>query len=169
MQKTNDPIVQLAEDTIASYVTNHTVPAVPEALADEQAAVFVSLKKNGELRGCIGTILPYYKNIGEEIIHNAVSASTRDPRFPAVKPEELDDITVSVDVLTKPEPAYSLDELDPKRYGVIVVNGARHGVLLPDLEGVDTPQQQVAIAMQKAGIGMNEEIGLERFEVVRHV
>lgn len=172
MKKSNDPYVQLAIDTIENYIRNNTVPSldnVPQELLENEAGTFVSLKKDGELRGCIGTILPTTNSIAEEIVQNAISASTRDPRFNPVEPEELDDLTYSVDVLQKPEPISSLDELDVKRYGVIVTNGNRRGLLLPDLEGVDTPEQQVLIAMQKAGIYPGEVIDLDRFEVIRHV
>lgn len=172
MKKSNDPYVQLAIDTIENYIRNNTLPST-EGLSDEllnnEAGTFVSLKKNGELRGCIGTILPTTDSIAEEIIQNAISASTRDPRFLPVREDELDDLTYSVDVLLKPEPINSLDQLDVKRYGVIVTNGGRRGLLLPDLEGVDTPEQQVMIAMQKAGIAPGEVIDLDRFEVIRHV
>lgn len=132
------------------------------------AGVFVCLKKNAHLRGCIGTVEPTQPNIVEEVIENAISAATRDPRFDPVGPEEVDDLTIAVDVLGKPEPVGGLEDLDPKRYGVIVSRGSRRGLLLPDLEGVETPEQQVAIARQKAGIGPDEPVVLERFEVVRY-
>jgi len=134
----------------------------------EQAGAFVSLHKDGKLRGCIGTISPVQGNLLEEILHNAISASTGDPRFDPVKEEELPRLTVSVDVLGKPEPIERVKELDVRRHGVIVSHGRRRGLLLPDLEGVDTPAQQVEIALQKAGIRQNEPYTMERFEVIRH-
>jgi len=134
----------------------------------DKAGVFVSIHKFGGLRGCIGTFEPATENVAEEIIANAISSATRDPRFPAVAPNELKDLSYSVDVLTKPEPIESQDQLDPKRYGVIVESGFRRGLLLPDLEGVDTVDYQIDICRQKAGIMPNEPIKLYRFEVKRH-
>ena len=132
--------------------------------------MFVSLHKDGRLRGCIGTIEPVRGCIAEEIIENAISAATRDPRFPPVQENELDALEISVDVLSSPEKINSKDELDVKRYGVIVSKGRRRGLLLPNLDGVDTVDRQVAIALQKAGLSEWETgYGLERFEVVRHV
>jgi uncharacterized protein (TIGR00296 family) len=106
--------------------------------------------------------------VAQEVIRNAISAATRDPRFPPVRPEELDHLDVKVDVLTEPEPVQSTDQLDPKRYGVIVQCGWRRGLLLPDLEGVDTVEYQVDIARRKAGIGPQEPVQLYRFEVKRY-
>ena len=120
------------------------------------------------MRGCIGTILATTDCVGEEIIQNAISASTRDPRFPAITVDELSKLEISVDVLGEPEDISSPDELDVKRYGVIVTKGFRRGLLLPDLEGVDTVEEQVAISKYKAGIGQDEEVSLQRFEVIRH-
>lgn len=171
MSDIKDPYVKLAKQTLESYVRDGSTPKPDEAeqeLLENRAGAFVSLKKNGQLRGCIGTIAPTTGSIAEEIIQNAVSAGTRDPRFEPVKPEELDDIHYSVDVLMDPEPVSSIEELDVKKYGVIVQNGYRQGLLLPDLEGVDTPEEQLSIAMQKAGIYPGETIAVQRFEVVRH-
>lgn len=147
--------------------------SVPEGLPEEmysrRAGVFVSLKKDGRLRGCIGTIAPVRGSIAEEIIENAISAAAKDPRFHAVEPEELERLVYSVDVLGDAEKISSPEELDVKRYGVIVSRGYRRGLLLPDLEGVDTTEDQIEIARQKAGIPEDaEDITLERFEVVRH-
>lgn len=139
-------------------------------LLSRRAGAFVSIHENGKLRGCIGTIRATTDCIGEEIAQNAVSASTRDPRFPAIRESELPYLDISVDVLGDAEAVSSMDELDAKRYGVIVTKGLRRGLLLPDLEGVDTPEEQVAIALQKAGLDTDEEnYSLERFEVIRHV
>ncbi|HWI55206.1 MAG TPA: AmmeMemoRadiSam system protein A [Desulfobacteria bacterium] len=139
-----------------------------DPLLDERAGVFVSIKKHGQLRGCIGTIHPTRDNIASEIVNNAISSGTGDPRFEPVEPEELDQLVYSVDVLKAPEPINTIDQLDVKRYGVIVKSGRRSGLLLPNLEGVDTVQEQVSIARQKAGIGSDEAVQLERFEVVRY-
>jgi len=133
-----------------------------------RAGVFVSIHKGEELRGCIGTIGPTEPNIALEIVQNAVSAATRDPRFPPVTPAELSRLNYKVDVLTDPEPIKSTDELDPKRYGVIVEAGWRRGLLLPDLEGVDSVEYQIEICRAKAGIGENEPVKLYRFEVKRY-
>ncbi len=130
--------------------------------------MFVSIHKFGKLRGCIGTFEPTEKNVAEETIANAVSSATRDPRFPTIAPSELKDLSYSVDVLTTPEPIDSEDQLDPKKYGVIVEAGFRRGLLLPDLEGVDSVDYQIEICRQKAGIAHDEPIKLYRFEVKRY-
>jgi AmmeMemoRadiSam system protein A len=134
----------------------------------KRAGVFVSLKKDGRLRGCIGTISPTKATIADEIIGNAISAGTGDPRFDPVTKDELASLVYSVDVLGAPESAASMDDLDAKRYGVIVTKGIQRGLLLPNLDGVDTPEQQVDIALQKAGIPRSAPYTMERFEVVRH-
>lgn len=167
-----DPVLKLARWAVRRSVIDGSVaprPAWTDAgLLEKRAGVFVSLHEQGRLRGCIGTIAPTRENIADEILRNAFAASHEDPRFPPVEPDELGDLEVSVDVLGEPEPA-ELGDLDPKRYGVIVSKGWRRGLLLPDLEGVDTVDSQVAIAKTKAGIRPDEEgVRLERFEVVRH-
>lgn len=168
----SDAWVKLARQAVESYVLRHQVMEVPEGLPEEllhrRAGAFVSIHKQGRLRGCIGTISPARANLAEEIIRNAVSAAANDPRFDPIRPEELKWLEIKVDVLGEPEKIQSEDELDVKRFGVIVTRGHRRGLLLPDLDGVETVQQQVAIARQKAGIGPREEVSLQRFEVVRH-
>lgn len=180
--KQEDAYVQLARQTIEEYVrTGRQIPVpqeLPREMYTDRAGVFVSIKIREEdrgqggqparLRGCIGTIQAVQSSIAEEIIHNAVSAATKDPRFAPVTPDELDQLLISVDVLGSMERIDSPDQLDVKRYGVVVTKGYRRGLLLPNLEGVDTVEDQVAIAKQKAGIGYLEEVQLERFEVVRH-
>ena len=144
-------------------------PNCEREILERRAGVFVSIHKNGRLRGCIGTISPTCSSIAQEIAQNAVSASTRDPRFPAIRPSELDQLEITVDVLGDTEKISSPDELDVKRYGVIVSKGRRRGLLLPNLDGVDTVEEQISIALQKAGLDTDEEnYQLERFEVVRH-
>ena len=167
-----DPWVRLAWQSVESWVKDHRIAeapdGLPEALARRRAGAFVSIHKQGRLRGCIGTIGPTCACLGEEIIQNAVSAASRDPRFDPIRPDELPWLEINVDVLGEPEDIASEAELDVKRYGVIVRRGHRRGLLLPDLEGVDTVRQQVDIARQKAGIAPNERVELQRFEVVRH-
>ncbi|NLG26779.1 MAG: AmmeMemoRadiSam system protein A [Chloroflexi bacterium] len=165
------PLVQLARKTIETYVREHKIIQPPQELTAEmqrRAGVFVSLHRQGDLRGCIGTIEAVHQNVALEIISNAVSAATRDPRFAPVRADELDDLEIAVDVLGEPEPVKTLAELDPKTYGVIVALSGRRGLLLPDLEGVDTARQQVDIALRKAWINPNEKYSMFRFEVVRY-
>ncbi|HEX3047831.1 MAG TPA: AmmeMemoRadiSam system protein A, partial [Bacillota bacterium] len=135
----------------------------------QQAGTFVSIKKHGELRGCIGTTEPTQGNVIGEVRENAISAATKDPRFDPITEDELADLVYNVDLLKPPEPIISSSELDPLKYGVIVSKGYRRGLLLPNLEGVETVEQQISIAKQKAGIGTAESVDLERFEVVRYV
>ncbi len=167
-----DAYVQLARSAIERYVRGGRMPEVPPGLPEEmygqRAGVFVSIKKEGRLRGCIGTIQAAQGSIAGEIVENAISAAARDPRFDPVEPEELDKLVISVDVLGETERIGSAAELDVKRYGVIVTKGRKRGLLLPNLEGVDTVEEQIAIARQKAGIREEDEVELERFEVVRH-
>jgi AmmeMemoRadiSam system protein A len=167
-----DAYVRLARLAVETYVRGGA-PALPDdlppALRDTCAGAFVSLHLHGELRGCIGTTGPTAPCLGLEILRNAVSACARDPRFPPVAPEELPLLEYSVDVLSPAEDIDTPDALDPRRYGVIVSRGERRGLLLPDLEGVDTVEQQIGIAKKKAGIRPEEAVSLERFEVVRHV
>ena len=164
--------VRLAKESLRFYMAHSKImpeasgPLPPESA--KRAGVFVSLKKKGQLRGCIGTILPTQVDAAREIIRNAVSAATEDPRFDPVVASELDELEVSVDILGNPERVDSIDKLDPKRYGVIVRHGGRSGVLLPDLEGIDSANEQVSIACRKAGIYPDQTVELYRFEVIRH-
>jgi MEMO1 family protein len=163
--------VALARETIERYVRDGTEPSaksLDDPALPSRAGAFVSLHRNGELRGCIGTIGPTQDSLADEIAHNAVSAATADPRFPPVTVAELDDLEIKVDVLHEPEGVDSLNELGPCVYGVITTCGYRRGLLLPDLEGVDTCEQQVAIAMSKGGIRTGEPVSLERFRVDRY-
>ncbi|MBE7004731.1 MAG: AmmeMemoRadiSam system protein A [Ruminococcaceae bacterium] len=168
-----DPWVRLARLSLETYVKTgrqlETLPeGLPEELTRERAGAFVSLHIGDRLRGCIGTIAPTASSLAWEIVRNAVSACARDPRFSPVRASELDSLEYSVDVLGAPEPIVSPSQLDVKRYGVIVSCGARRGLLLPDLDGVDTVEKQIEIARQKGGISALEKYTLERFEVVRH-
>ncbi|MCR5268898.1 MAG: AmmeMemoRadiSam system protein A [Lachnospiraceae bacterium] len=177
MQKWNrepsdDPYVSLARKSLESYILRNETIDVPEDLPEEmlktKAGTFVSIHKFGRLRGCIGTIMATTKSVAEEIIQNAISASTRDPRFDPIEPEELQWLEINVDVLGEAEDIADPSWLDVKKYGVIVSSGMRRGLLLPDLEGVDTVEEQISIAMQKAGIRPGEPVSLQRFEVIRH-
>ncbi|MCR4842850.1 MAG: AmmeMemoRadiSam system protein A [Eubacterium sp.] len=168
-----DEYITLARQSMETYVKTGRRMAMPHTLPEEmystQAGAFVSLKINGRLRGCIGTIGPVQDNLALEIIENAVSACSRDPRFVPVKAAELPYITVSVDVLGESEIIDSEDMLDVRNYGVIVTKGNRRGLLLPNLEGVDTVRMQVDIAKEKAGIPTSDkDVELRRFKVVRH-
>lgn len=167
-----DELLRLARASLEHYVAKHEALPVPENLSRElmerRAGVFVSLKKDGKLRGCIGTFLPARDSMAKEIIYNAISAGMNDPRFDQVRPDELPEIIYDVDVLTEPEPIDSPKKLDVKRYGVIVECGQRRGLLLPDLAGIDTVEQQIDIARRKGNIGQKEPVQLYRFEVERH-
>lgn len=162
--------VRWARMIMEDYTRNRKIPPLPpemEELREHKAGVFVSLKKNGQLRGCIGTTSAVYGDMAQEIAHNAISAGSKDPRFAPVEATELDDIIYSVDVLGEAQPC-SREDLDPKKYGVIVSKGHRQGLLLPDLEGVDTVEEQLYIALNKAGISPSEDYKIERFEVIRY-
>jgi len=166
------PLVKLAKETIESFVQTGREPAPPDPLPAEmqgEAGAFVSIHdKAGDLRGCIGTIEPTQPSLAQEVIRNAVAAATRDPRFSLIEPHELVGLDIKVDVLMPPEPVAGPEDLDVQRYGVIVESGWRRGLLLPDLEGVDTVEMQVGIALQKAGIRPDEDYQLQRFEVKRY-
>lgn len=168
----SDPYVKLARESLTTFLgtdnkLNQIPDYVPAEMKNIRRGVFVSLKKHGQLRGCIGTILPTTNSVAEEIVRNAIEAGINDPRFYEVDEEELADIVFSVDVLTEPEPA-SIEELNPKEYGVIVRSKGKAGLLLPDLEGVDTVDDQLSIALDKAGIEPFEEYKIEKFKVIRH-
>jgi len=165
--------VELATKTINHYVKTGKIIEPPETLTGvnvKQAGTFVSIKTSiDELRGCIGTIFATKNTVQEEIIHNAIAAATQDPRFYPIEPHELDHLKISVDILHKPEQVSSLDQLDPKIYGVIVSSrDGRRGLLLPNLDGVDTIQEQILICKRKAGISENTPISIERFKVDRY-
>ena len=179
MREGSDGYVKLAWASLESYVRSRKklkvrdIPAelsesLPDEIFSKKAGAFVSIHKNGQLRGCIGTIAPTKDSVAEEIIQNAISASTRDPRFDPITVDELDMLEVNVDILGEPEDIESIKQLDVKKYGVIVTSGYKRGLLLPDLEGVDDPKTQVSIAMRKGGILPSDKYSLQRFEVVRH-
>lgn len=167
-----DEYVRLARQSLEYYINTgkrmNNKDNLPTEMTTKRAGTFVSIKKFGKLRGCIGTTSPTTDSIASEIMNNAISAGTKDPRFPPINKEELKDLVYSVDVLGPTQFITGEDELDVKRYGVIVSKGRRRGLLLPNLEGVDTVEEQIAIAKQKAGIEEDEDVSLERFEVIRH-
>jgi len=184
----NNIYIKLARDSIKYYFSNQKYLPVPDDISNDlkkqKSGCFVSLHlknqpkgKNpafiktsaGKLRGCIGTISATQKNLGLEIIKNAVSAATRDPRFEPLKKDELKDIKISIDVLEKPEPIDNIAKLNPKKYGIIIKHAdGRTGLLLPNIEGVDSVEKQIAIAKQKAGILSHESIFIFRFKVKRY-
>lgn len=166
---------KLARKSIEYFFNHHEIidlqdlQGIPTEFLTQKAGAFVSLhRKNGALRGCIGTFLPTQNSIAEEVIHNALSAAFNDPRFWPLAKEELPDINISVDILSAPEPVKDINNLDFKKFGVIVsAPDGRKGLLLPDLEGIETVEEQLAIARQKAGILPDEPIKIERFSVQR--
>jgi len=167
----SSPHARLAREAVEAFTGEGRIIGVPEWVPEEfvseRAAVFVCLKIHGRLRGCIGTVVPVQNSLAEEIIENAVSAANRDFRFLPVERSELESLDYTVDVLTEPEPIESLSQLDPKRYGVIVQSGGKRGLLLPDLEGIETAEEQVSIARHKAFISERESVQLYRFAVLR--
>ena len=170
MAEQTSPIVELARSAVENYVSFGKI-IMPTELTEElrdKAGVFVSIKKRGQLRGCIGTFEPTKPSVAEEIVSNAISSATSDPRFDPIDVSELDDLQYSVDILTKPEPVSSRDELDPELYGVIVESGFKRGLLLPALEGVTSAKEQIRICKMKAGISDDEPVKLYRFLVRRY-
>lgn len=164
--------VEIAKKTVEEFIKKGKIPPIPKDIPEEmrkKAGVFVSIKKRGQLRGCIGTFMPTMENIYEEIVRNAIAAATEDPRFPPVHEKELDELEYSVDILSPPEPVKSLDELDPKKYGVIVVKGWQRALLLPDIEGVNTVDEQLRITKLKAGIDPHDsDVEIYKFKVQRY-
>jgi AmmeMemoRadiSam system protein A len=164
-------LVELAQKSVEEFVRHRKVIQPPEPLPPEmceKAGVFVCIKKDGQLRGCVGTFMPCRENLAEETLRNAISAATQDPRFMPVGMEELGQLHYTVDVLSAPEKVEDLKELDPKEYGVIVTSGQRRGLLLPDLQGVDSVEEQLRIARMKAGIMPGESVNIFRFKVKRY-
>lgn len=168
-----DPYIKLAKETVETYIKTNKIPPFPKKLPPEmlkkRAGVFVSIhKKDGSLRGCIGTFMPTRSNIALEIITNAISSATQDPRFPPITEGELSNLVYSVDILSEPHPT-SKKEINPKKYGLIIstLNG-RRGLLLPNLPEVDTPEKQIEICKMKAGIGPQEKVNFQIFTVERH-
>jgi len=171
---TAHPLVRLAAEAIATFLSEQRVIEPPDILfvgmpdARVPAGVFVCLKRQGELRGCVGTTEPAHVTLAEEVIENAIGSATRDPRFPPIEWSELHELEISVDVLGPAEPVLDLSGLDHRRYGIILRSGTRHSVLLPDIEGINSVAEQVEVARKKAGLGMNDSVEIRRFEVKRY-
>jgi AmmeMemoRadiSam system protein A len=168
------PLVQLARAAIEAYVREGrelTPLEAPAPIEGKPTGVFVTIhtRDTGELRGCIGTIEPTEPWLAQETINNAIASATRDPRFPPVRPHELDNLEIDVSVLYPSEPIDSTAQLDPKQYGVIVQRGHRRGLLLPDIPGIDDAETQVALARQKAWIDPDEPVQLYRFRVEKYI
>lgn len=166
------PYVALAKAAVEEYVRNRKILSEPDDLSTDlqsKAAAFICLKSHRDLRGCIGTFMPAYKNLFHEIVNNSIAAATKDPRFEPVSADELGDIQYTVDVLSEPQEINGISELDPKKYGVIVSKGNCRGLLLPDLEGVNSVEEQLRIAKIKAYINPDDDnISISRFSVQRY-
>jgi AmmeMemoRadiSam system protein A len=167
---------RLAKEAIKNYLeTGQTIEPpknLPENFYKQKSGVFVTIEKDNELRGCIGTYLPTKENIAKEIIANAVSAATQDYRFSPITPEELDNLTFTVSLLSEPELIDNPEKLDPKKYGLIVkcIDAPQKcGLLLPDLEGIDSVKQQFSICCAKGGIDPKKDsVALFRFKVEKY-
>ncbi|TDO84825.1 hypothetical protein DFR79_1193 [Halanaerobium saccharolyticum] len=164
-------VTDLARKAVEEYIVSGSEVEVEEGelpdILKQKAGVFVTLKKKGDLRGCMGTFRPVQKNAAYEIISNAMTAAENDPRFPEVEKEELKEIKISVDILSEPEKVNSISELDPREYGILVKGGHQTGLLLPDLEGIETADKQLKIAKRKAGLREDAEVEIYRFKVRR--
>ena len=179
---------KLARESIENYLSDRKMIESPNNLPDDliknRAGVFVTLHKQHkripkekltetkeDLRGCIGTIYPTKKNIAEEIISNAISAAFRDDRFPPLTKNEFNNIVISIEILSEPEPVQGVSSLNPKKYGVIAKSAKdnRTGLLLPNIEGINSPEYQVALAKQKAAISPTEPVFLYRFETEKYL
>jgi len=157
-----NPYIKLAKDTVESYIKTGKIPPppprLPKKILNSRAGVFVSIYKGEELRGCIGTYLPTEPNIAEEIISNAVAAATRDYRFLPITEDDLPELSYSIYVLEEPRQIKNLDELDPKKYGILIKSETgKTGLLLPDLDGIDTMEKQLAAVCHKCGVRLSEE------------
>ena len=168
------PLVGLAAEAIRTFLSHQRVIEPPDFLFDEMpearmpAGAFVCLKHEGRLRGCIGTTEPVHPTVALEVIHNAIGAAVRDPRFPQLQIVELEGLDICVDVLGPSEPVPDLTALDHQRYGIIVRSGERRGVLLPDIEGINSVAEQLAAARDKAALSPEEPVEILRFEVTRY-
>ena len=168
------PLVELARSAVENYVTSGTEIVVPfrfpREFLNKKAGVFVTIEKDKELRGCIGTYLSCHKNIAEETIHNAILAAAEDYRFGPIKKDELPRLSFTVYILGESELVRGQKELNPKKYGVIVKSSDQRkaGLLLPDLKGVDTVSDQISIACDKAEIDSSEQIIIYKFTAEKY-
>ncbi len=181
--------VLLVKEALENYIKEGKIitPAndLPKEFFQRKAGVFVTIKKNNKLRGCIGTYLPTKKNIAEEIIHNAIAAAAEDYRFGPIQPAELPLLSYEVSILSEPKSVKDIKELNPKKFGIIVKSQGfsspdvifnpaptpyqKTGLLLPDLEGINTIDKQVSIVCQKAGINpKTEKISIYKFTVEKY-
>lgn len=170
------PLVYLARSAVENYIKDGEIispsPEFPEEFLNRHSGTFVTIMKNGVLRGCIGTYLPTKRNVAEETIQNAITAATEDYRFGRIQEEELPQLSYAVYILNPPKLVKDISELNPKEYGVIiktvpislsenvVFDGCftpKSGLLLPNLEGIDKAEKQILIACQKAGIDLERE------------
>lgn len=171
---TAHPLVRLAAEAIATFLSDQRVIEPPDTLFVEMpdarvpAGVFVCLKRQGELRGCVGTTEPVQGTLAKEVIENAIGSAMRDPRFPPVQQSELDELEISVDILGPAEPVLDLFGLDHRRYGIILRSGTRHSVLLPDIEGINSVTEQMEVARKKAALSPDDPVEIRRFEVKRY-
>ncbi len=168
-----NPAVLLAKEAVENYIKEEKIIEVPKDLSEnfniQKAGVFVTIEKDDNLRGCIGTYSPSKENIAKEIIHNAITAATADYRFDPIQKEELKSLSYTVYLLNKPELIKDIKELDPKKYGIIVKTDSKTGLLLPELEGIETIEQQISIACQKGEINpLKEQIIIYKFTVEKY-
>ena len=168
-----NPYIELAKEAVENYIGERKViepsKSLPKEFFERKAGVFVTIEKDGRLRGCVGTYLPVRGNIVEEIIHNAIAAATEDYRFGAIKKAELPRLSYIVYILQKPEKVSDIAELDPKKFGIIIKAGERSGLLLPELEGVNTVVEQIAICCEKGGIMLKQDnVEIYKFTVEKY-
>lgn len=202
-----NPHVSLAKLAVENYIKEKKVIKPPEDLPKDfltkKSGVFITIEKQGQLRGCIGTYLPTKENIAKEVIQNAIAAAAEDYRFGPLQKEELPELSYTVYIINTPELIKNMTDLNPKKYGIIVktlpisfprpigpastrsrgergspegaagtdvmFNGhtpPKSGLLLPDLNGIETIEEQVSLACQKGKINpQTENIIVYKFTV----
>jgi len=159
-------IQELGRRAIDTYLRTRRLIEPPDPVPAHlqlPSAVFVTLRKHGELRGCVGSVRPTEPTAARELIRYVVASAVRDPRFDPVRLDEVADLTIKVQLLDPAEPITDISALDPTTYGIIVRWGDRQALLLPGLEGIDTPEQQILAVCEKAGIDRHAPLVLERF------
>lgn len=167
MKEQEDEIIKLAREAIENEIKG-IESKKKRTFRRNHNACFVTIYSYHQLRGCIGTYLPQYNSLEEEIIENAKAAAVKDPRFPKITKEELDTLEIHVDILKKPQLAKSIYEFDPKKYGILVLTNEKSGLLLPNIEGIDDVEEQLKIALKKGNIDEKEPYLMYKFEVERH-